>query len=124
MTISGSVLTLLLMVLRYTVLRKMPSTVYYYAWLLVLLRFALPLPGLVPTTAEKAEPALELTQTEPTAKTNQEDAEPARKKRPYHRRKNTETAGEAPAAEGTSEPKKKRPYTRRKKSTAEEQPQA
>jgi beta-lactamase regulating signal transducer with metallopeptidase domain len=48
MTISGSVLALLLMGLRYTVLRKMPSTVYYYAWLLVLLRFALPLPGLVP----------------------------------------------------------------------------
>ena len=49
MTISGSVLALLLMCLRYTVLRKMPSTVYYYAWLLVLLRFALPLPGLIPT---------------------------------------------------------------------------
>ena len=54
MTISGSVLTLLLMVLRYTVLRKMPSTVYYYAWLLVLLRLALPLPGLIPTMAETA----------------------------------------------------------------------
>ncbi|MBP5775291.1 MAG: right-handed parallel beta-helix repeat-containing protein [Clostridiales bacterium] len=56
LTVSGSVLTLLLVVLRYTLLRKMPSTVYYYAWLLVLLRFAVPLPGLVPTTAEKAEP--------------------------------------------------------------------
>ena len=54
MTISGSVLALLLICLRYTVLKKMPSTVYYYAWLLVLLRFALPLPGLVPTAAEKA----------------------------------------------------------------------
>ena len=58
MTISGSVIALLLMCLRYTVLRKMPSTVYYYAWLLVLLRFALPLPGLVPnmgeTTADSA----------------------------------------------------------------------
>ena len=51
MTISGSVIALLLMGLRYTVLRKMPSTVYYYAWLLVLLRFALPLPGLVPASA-------------------------------------------------------------------------
>ena len=50
MTISGSVLALVLLCLRYTVLRKMPSTVYYYAWLLVLLRFALPLPGLVPTS--------------------------------------------------------------------------
>ena len=54
MTISGSILALLLMGLRYTVLRKMPSTVYYYAWLLVLLRFTLPLPGLVPTTGEAA----------------------------------------------------------------------
>nr|MCR4775189.1 M56 family metallopeptidase [Saccharofermentans sp.] len=54
LTLSGSVLTLLLTVLRYTFLRKMPSTVYYYAWLLVLLRFALPLPGLVPASAEKA----------------------------------------------------------------------
>ena len=55
MTISGSIIALLLMVLRYTVLRKMPSTVYYYAWLLVLLRFALPLPGLVPTTVATAD---------------------------------------------------------------------
>lgn len=61
MTISGSALALLLMCLRYTVLRKMPSTVYYYAWLLVLLRFALPFPGLVPamgnTTAATSAPA-------------------------------------------------------------------
>ena len=55
MTICGSAVALLLMCLRYTVLRKMPSTVYYYAWLLVLLRFALPLPGLVPTLAERAD---------------------------------------------------------------------
>ena len=55
LTISGSAIALLLMCLRYTVLRKMPSTVYYYAWLLVLLRFALPLPGLIPTTAEKTD---------------------------------------------------------------------
>lgn len=52
LTISGSVLALLLLVLRYTVLRKMPSTVYYYAWLLVLLRFALPLPGLISPMGE------------------------------------------------------------------------
>ena len=54
LTLSGSILALLLMGLRYTVLRKMPSTVYYYAWLLVLLRFTLPLPGLVPATGEAA----------------------------------------------------------------------
>lgn len=52
MTIGGSVLALFLMCLRYTVLRKMPSTVYYYAWLLVFLRLALPFPGLVPTMGE------------------------------------------------------------------------
>ena len=52
MTISGSVIALLLMCLRYTVLRKMPSTVYYYAWLLVFLRLALPLPGLFPAMGE------------------------------------------------------------------------
>ena len=48
LTVSGSALTILLLVLRYILLKKMPSTVYYYAWLLVLLRFLLPLPGLVP----------------------------------------------------------------------------
>ena len=56
LTLSGSVLALLLLSLRYFVLRKMPSTVYYYAWLLVLLRFALPLPGLIPAVGEIAPP--------------------------------------------------------------------
>ena len=56
LTLSGSALALLLLALRYVFLRRMPSTVYYYAWLLVLLRFALPLPGLVPT-AKTAAPA-------------------------------------------------------------------
>ena len=48
LTLSGSILALLLIALRYLILKKMPSTVYYYAWLLVLLRFLLPLPGLLP----------------------------------------------------------------------------
>ncbi len=52
LTLSGSVLALLLLGLRYVALRRMPSTVYYYAWLLVLLRFVLPLPGLIPTPGE------------------------------------------------------------------------
>jgi len=51
LTLSGTALALLLLALRYLLLRRMPSTVYYYAWLLVLLRFALPLPGLVPGAA-------------------------------------------------------------------------
>ena len=58
LTLSGSALALLLLALRYLFLKRMPSTVYYYAWLLVLLRFALPLPGLVPdrSAAELAQP--------------------------------------------------------------------
>ena len=48
LTLSGSAMALVLLVLRYVFLRRMPSTVYYYAWLLVLLRFVLPIPGLVP----------------------------------------------------------------------------
>ena len=55
MTLGGSALALLLLALRYLCFRKMPSTVYYYAWLLVLLRFALPLPGLVPTELRQSE---------------------------------------------------------------------
>ena len=54
LTLSGSALTILLLVLRYGILKKMPSTVYYYAWLLVLLRFLLPLPGLVPSVFGEA----------------------------------------------------------------------
>lgn len=56
LTLSGTALALLLLVLRYCVLRRMPSTVYYYAWLLVLLRFALPLPGLIPTAVDARVP--------------------------------------------------------------------
>jgi len=56
LTLCGSALALLLFWLRYVVLRRMPSTVYYYAWILVLLRFALPLPGLIPTAVERTIP--------------------------------------------------------------------
>ena len=55
LTLSGSILTLLLIALRYLILKKMPSTVYYYAWLLVLLRFLLPLPGLLPAVSNFAD---------------------------------------------------------------------
>ena len=57
LTLSGSTLTLLLLALRYLLLKRMPSTVYYYAWLLVLLRFVLPLPGFVPVPEAEAGPA-------------------------------------------------------------------
>ena len=56
LTLSGSVLALLLLALRYFILRRMPSTVYYYAWLLVLLRFALPVPGFIPVSGEAKTP--------------------------------------------------------------------
>ena len=56
LTLSGSSLTLLLLALRYLLLKRMPSTVYYYACLLVLLRFVLPLPGFVPVPADETEP--------------------------------------------------------------------
>ena len=57
LTLSGSALALLLLAMRYVFFKKMPSTAYYYAWLLVLLRFVLPLPGLVPDlSGESAAP--------------------------------------------------------------------
>ena len=59
LTVSGSALTTLLLMLRYVLLKKMPSTVYYYAWMLVLLRFLLPLPGLVPPFPASADSAPE-----------------------------------------------------------------
>lgn len=64
LTLSGSALALLLLALRYLFLKRMPSTVYYYAWLLVLLRFALPLPGFLPDWS-----AAESTQREPVRET-------------------------------------------------------
>ncbi len=49
LTLSGSAMALLLLCLRLLLRRRLPSTAYYYAWLLVLLRFLLPLPGLIPS---------------------------------------------------------------------------
>lgn len=48
LTVCGSLMALLLLFLRFVMLRKMPSSVYYYLWILVLLRFVLPIPGLLP----------------------------------------------------------------------------
>ena len=61
LTLSGSAMALVLLALRYVFLKRMPSTVYYYAWLLVLLRFVLPLPGLFPmaqTAREASRPVI------------------------------------------------------------------
>lgn len=55
MTLGGSVLALVLLAGK-GLFRRLPSAVYYYAWLVVLLRFLLPLPGLVDTSREQVQP--------------------------------------------------------------------
>ena len=77
LTVSGSALTILLLVLRYILLKKMPSTVYYYAWLLVLLRFLLPLPGLVPPFPAAADSAPEAAAYTVQAENRPETPQPA-----------------------------------------------
>ena len=68
LTLSGSFMALLLIFLRYVLLKRMPSTVYYYAWLLVLLRFLLPLPGFIPTGETAQSPTAQpLTRAEEPA---------------------------------------------------------
>ena len=54
LTLCGSLLTLLLLLLKKILGLKFSSTVYYYAWLLVLLRFLLPMPGFLPLTEKTA----------------------------------------------------------------------
>ena len=49
LTLSGSALALLLLLMKALFGKKLSTTAYYYAWLVVLLRFLLPLPGLIPT---------------------------------------------------------------------------
>ena len=80
LTLSGSAMALLLLALRYVILRRMPSTVYYYAWLLVLLRFVLPLPGLVPFPQAEPEPSPPAAVSRPLSPQlpNTEDFAPAR----------------------------------------------
>ena len=53
----GTALALLLVLLRRIFSDRLPSAFYYWAWLLVLLRFVLPLPGLLPTGEETAAPS-------------------------------------------------------------------
>ena len=59
LSLSGTLLALLLMLLRRVAGSRLPSAFYYFGWLLVLLRFVLPLPGLLPGFAlsEKAPAA-------------------------------------------------------------------
>ena len=64
LTICGSLLSLLLLLLKKCLGMKFSSTVYYYAWLLVLLRFLIPMPGLLPLN-EKSASAPETVRTVP-----------------------------------------------------------
>ena len=60
MSLGGSLLALLLYGLKLVLGRKLSSSVYYYLWLAVLLRFVLPVPGLIPIEPEKTViPAME-----------------------------------------------------------------
>ena len=52
--VSGTALGLLLMLLRRTAGKRMPGMFYHLAWLVVLLRFVAPLPGLVPVRSVPA----------------------------------------------------------------------
>ncbi len=52
LSLGGTVMGLVLMGLRKLLGKRLPSAVYYYAWLLVLVRLVLPLPGLVPMGAD------------------------------------------------------------------------
>ncbi len=61
---AGSALGLLLMLARRVCGKRLPSTLWYYAWLPVLLRLVLPLPGLIPSAAEESAFAPSLTQTD------------------------------------------------------------
>lgn len=85
LTLSGSALALLLLGLKRLLGRRLSSTVYYYAWLLVLLRLLLPLPGLIPLGQSGEEAASPLS------------AAQAREERPYGGEAAPELPGYAPA---------------------------
>lgn len=65
LSVSGTVMGLLLLGLRAVMKKRLPSSFYYYAWLLVLVRMALPLPGLMPAPAPQAAPTTVTAPTEP-----------------------------------------------------------
>ena len=57
LTLSGSLLALLLLLMKACLKNRFFSTVYYYAWLIVLLRFLLPLPGMLPLNTQEESSA-------------------------------------------------------------------
>jgi len=71
LSLSGSVLAVLLLVVKAVCRQRLPSVFYYYAWLLVLLRFVIPAPGLL-----RLEP-VELPEQTPSAAVSQPSQVPA-----------------------------------------------
>ncbi len=56
LSLCGTALACVLAIVQRLVGRRLPSRFYYFAWLVVLARFALPIPGLVPTQPGAAGP--------------------------------------------------------------------
>lgn len=54
MSAAGLLLSALLYILGRLFFRRLSPSIYYYAWLIVLLRFVLPVPGFVPPVADEA----------------------------------------------------------------------
>lgn len=52
LSLGGSLLALLVLGLKLLMGRRLPSAFYYYAWLLVLLRLILPIPGFLGSGAD------------------------------------------------------------------------
>ena len=55
LTLGGSVMTVLVLLIQLIFRKKLPRTFCYCAWLLVLLRFALPVPGIFRVSPETAQ---------------------------------------------------------------------
>lgn len=76
LTVGGSVLAALLLGVKALLGKKLPSMFYYYAWLLVLLRFLLPIPGVahyervVPESAQSVAVAWDSGAVRPAAYQN------------------------------------------------------
>ena len=54
LSLGASMMAALLFGLKLLMGHRLSSTVYYYLWLLVLLRFVLPIPGFMPTGTEQS----------------------------------------------------------------------
>ncbi len=74
LSFGGSVLALALLAVRYFLRKRLPSTFFYYAWLVVLLRLILPLPGMMPVAPaspfEDPSIVISTNDTSPTVATN------------------------------------------------------